>query len=186
MENTNIIFFEEYKKLENICRQMYDGNSGVTSYIEDMEDTAISIHLNIRGWDHTLDYLKRVRHIRNQLAHDATFDIELSTQEDIDWVRDFYDKILHTRDPLALRYQMEQPRKNEAKKVHDSSTKQTSQSSQTMPINRTGQGVNEDKFTRMDNQIRHGLEKNKIAGLAMTIFIVLIVVIVLVLLVLVV
>lgn len=132
MENTNIIFFEEYKKLENICNQMYGGNSGITSYIKDMESTTKSIRLHIREWDNTLHYLKRIRHMRNQLAHEVTYDSELSTQKDIDWVRDFYDKILHTRDPLALLNRIEEHPKNKTKKVQDSHTKQTNQSSQTM------------------------------------------------------
>lgn len=36
-ENTNIIFFDEYKKLDKLCSEMYGKNSGgVTCYLNDM------------------------------------------------------------------------------------------------------------------------------------------------------
>ena len=36
-ENTSIIFFDEYKKLDKLCSEMYGINSGgVTCYLNDM------------------------------------------------------------------------------------------------------------------------------------------------------
>lgn len=106
MENVNLIFFEEYRTLNNVCSQMYDDNRGVTLYIEDMESTSYKISKKIDGWDDTLRKLRRMRHIWNQLAHETSFDVIICTQEDVEWVHEFYENILHARDPIALCYKM--------------------------------------------------------------------------------
>lgn len=106
MENVNLIFFEEYKTLNNVCGQMYSDNRGVTKYIEDMECTSWMISKKIHGWDDTLRQLRRMRHIRNKLAHETSFDVIICTHEDVEWIHEFYESILDARDPIALCYKM--------------------------------------------------------------------------------
>lgn len=69
MNTLNHTFFEKYKSLEKLCRDMYQNNTGVTSYINDMMNTPWRNHCNIANWESDLIQLKRIRSLRNQLAH---------------------------------------------------------------------------------------------------------------------
>ena len=52
---------------------------------------------------HDLDMLKRVRHIRNLLAHEPYLpDTWQSTERDVLWIEEFHQRILDRTDPLAL------------------------------------------------------------------------------------
>lgn len=124
-----MIFFEEYKKLDNLFCQMYNDTKGVSKYIEDMECTPWGLSQNIEGWTDTLTYLKRVRHIRNQLAHDISFDVVLCTSDDIHWIRNFYETVLSTRDPIALRTRMEKNRMPQKRNVQDNANFQNIETS---------------------------------------------------------
>ena len=100
-------FFEEFKKLDNLCRTKYgrttDNKLGVSSYIDDMEKNAMSGKCMVPGWEQAYRTLKKCRHIRNQLAHGRDPDPGgLCTPEDIDFVRSFHESILNQTDPLAL------------------------------------------------------------------------------------
>lgn len=37
MNNIEIIFFEEYKKLDNLCKDLLGSNQGITQYVNEME-----------------------------------------------------------------------------------------------------------------------------------------------------
>ena len=51
----------------------------------------------------TLSNLKRLRHIRTQLAHEVgTMDAEMCDRRDIDWLKAFRQSILDTSDPVAV------------------------------------------------------------------------------------
>lgn len=102
--NTNIEFFDEYKRLDKLCSEMYGKSSGgVTSYINDMELVpAFQAHA-IPEWYSTYDRLKALRHIRNQMAHgEGSFDDYQCSYEDIEWLRAFRNRIMNVSDPLAL------------------------------------------------------------------------------------
>lgn len=69
-ENTSIIFFDEYKKLDKLCSEMYGINSGgVTCYLNDMMAVPVMQRNRIPEWNQTYDRLRELRHIRNQMAH---------------------------------------------------------------------------------------------------------------------
>lgn len=89
---------------------MYRVPQGVTSYINDMERTDYSKHMGIRNWEDDLRRLKQLRHKRNYLAHEGSFDEPLCTQEDIVWLTDFYDRIMRHNDPLAQMHLQKQRR----------------------------------------------------------------------------
>lgn len=60
MSNLNYIFFEEFKHLEKLCREIYQSNSGVSDYINDMENVSAKDYRNIKDWERDLKQLKRL------------------------------------------------------------------------------------------------------------------------------
>lgn len=103
MNNLNFIFLEEYKQLDKLCSELYDGQPGVTSYINEMKNVNWNDAREISNWKSDLSDLLRLRHIRNHLAHaEGAFDENLCTSEDVNWVKAFRDRILKQTDPLSL------------------------------------------------------------------------------------
>ena len=125
----NYEFFDEFKALDNLCRDIYgesiDNKLGVTLYLEDMDRKAYQGAFKVSGWTSNYNYLKSVRNIRNELAHSRnSMTVDICSQEDIDFVRSFRTRILNQTDPIAmLRKQSTQSR--------PSSTSQPKQQSQT-------------------------------------------------------
>ena len=103
-ENTNIIFFDEYKKLDKLCSEMYGKNSGgVTCYLNDMMTVPVMQRNRIPEWNQTYDRLRELRHIRNQMAHgEGSFEDYPCSEEDVLWLFEFRSKIMHISDPLAV------------------------------------------------------------------------------------
>ena len=103
-ENTNIIFFDEYKKLDKLCSEMYGKNSGgVTCYLNDMIAVPVMQRNRIPEWNQTYDRLRELRHIRNQMAHgEGSFEDYPCSEEDVLWLFEFRSKIMNISDPLAV------------------------------------------------------------------------------------
>lgn len=98
--NINYVFFEEYKKISNLCNDMLQVQNGVTEYINELEKIAGRREPEAQS---VLRQLKRMRHLRNLLAHgEGTFEQELCSAQDVEWIRDFHQKLLTQTDPLAL------------------------------------------------------------------------------------
>lgn len=99
MNKTDMEFFETYKRLDRLCSDVFGlRNGGVTRYIDELK--AI-------GYEYSEDCktLKRLRHIRNQMAHDeGTFDYQMCDREDIIWLNTFYNRMMKGDDPLAVHY----------------------------------------------------------------------------------
>ena len=107
MDNIAYTFFEEYKKLQRLCNDIYDSNNGVTNYIDDMNAVPISSSCMISNWMSDLKQLKRLRHIRNILAHEeGSFKMDMCTLSDVKWIQSFYNRILNQSDPLSVLHQM--------------------------------------------------------------------------------
>lgn len=103
MNNLNLIFLEEYKHLDKLCSELYDGQPGVTNYINDMKSMDWNDARDIPNWKADLSNLIRLRHIRNHLAHtEGAFGEKLCTNEDVNLVKDFRNRILKQTDPLSL------------------------------------------------------------------------------------
>lgn len=103
MENINREFFDEYTKLDNLCRQMFNSERGVSSYIEAMESTPSSKSRNVPEWGSDLKMLKQYRHIRNELAHSTgAFHRDICFSYDITWIKMFYNRIIKRKDPLGV------------------------------------------------------------------------------------
>ena len=112
----NYEFFDEFKALDNLCRDIYgesiDNKLGVTLYLEDMDRKAYQGTFKVSGWTSDYNHLKSARNIRNELAHSRnSMAVDICSQEDIDFVRSFRTRILNQSDPIAmLRKQSTQPR----------------------------------------------------------------------------
>lgn len=106
MNPINFVFFEEFKKLEKLCNDIYATHNGVIRYIDDMKTVSYSEFHNIPNWGTDLNTLKRLRHIRNNLAHtEGAFEENICTQSDVEWVQVFHKRILNQTDPLAMLHQ---------------------------------------------------------------------------------
>ena len=103
-ENTNIISFDEYKKLDKLCSEMYGKNSGgVTCYLNDMMAVPVMQRNRFPEWNQTYDRLRELRHIRNQMAHgEGSFEDYPCSEEDVLWLFEFRSKIMHISDLLAV------------------------------------------------------------------------------------
>lgn len=106
-------FLASYKRLDNLCKDMYSEERGVTSYIENMKYLPDG-SFKISGWDTDYQKLVHYRSIRNKIVHDnnATED-NMSDELDIEWIENFRQRILSTNDPLA-QYQKALKRSREA------------------------------------------------------------------------
>ena len=118
MKNYNRAFFDEYTKLDELCRQMFNSSKGITQYIESMESTSPAKARNIPDWESDLKMLKQYRHIRNNLAHTpGEFHRDICVQYDITWIQFFYDRIVKRKDPLALLFKQSNIHKTVKKPV---------------------------------------------------------------------
>lgn len=103
----NYEFFDEFKALDNLCRDIYgesvEKKLGVTLYLEDMDQKAYQGAVIISGWTSDYNHLKSARNMRNELAHSRnSITIDICSQEDIDFVRSFRMRILDQTDPIAM------------------------------------------------------------------------------------
>jgi hypothetical protein len=112
----NYEFFDEFKALDNLCRDIYgesiDKKLGVTLYLEDMDRKAYQGAFKVSSWISDYNLLKSARNMRNELAHSRnSMMVDICSQEDIDFVRSFRTRILDQTDPIALlRKQQTRPR----------------------------------------------------------------------------
>ena len=103
MNTINYNFFETYKKLEKICNEIYSSTNGITQYINEMKSIPSSIYQYIPNWKSDLSTLHTLRHIRNQMAHNEdSFNQNLCTLNDIEWLINFHTRIMEQTDPLSL------------------------------------------------------------------------------------
>lgn len=120
MNEQNIALFEAFKRLDGLCRDIYQSEKGVTEYITDME-TRRGATFRIPNWSEDLERLKHLRHIRNYLAHEiSSFDEELCTAADVQWLQEFYQRILNGSDPISqlAQYERNQHKIKPSEKEH--------------------------------------------------------------------
>lgn len=113
MNDLNYIFFEEFKKLDKLCSELYQAPNGVTHYIDDMKAASWDDCRYIPNWKTDLKELIRLRHIRNHLAHtEGAFLENICTPNDINWIRNFHQRIMNQSDPLAMLNQLLQAKRH--------------------------------------------------------------------------
>lgn len=117
MKNKNQKFFEEYKRLDKLLKEVLSSDIGVTAYIDEMKAISSYEKSNVRGFDQTLKRLIELRHMRNKLAHDSIdFGSPLCDETDIKFVTEFRESVLNATDPLSQIY------KNRRKKTKSAAT----------------------------------------------------------------
>lgn len=99
-------FMRAYKHLDHLCQDMYpNARNGISGYIEDMENHPSGTY-QVRGWDADYKALKHYRWVRNQIAHDEYADEKnMCDDGDVEWLENFYQRIMNQSDPLTLVYQ---------------------------------------------------------------------------------
>lgn len=111
-------FLEVYKKLDNLCKDMYSNDKGISVYIENMEQIPNAGN-KIQGWDSAYKKLKHYRYIRNQIAHENYATEEnMSNETDIEWIENFHRQILETNDPLAQYHKTSRVNKQRQTQTH--------------------------------------------------------------------
>ena len=131
MNNLNYVFFEEYTRLDKLCKDIYGTDKGVSNYINDMMSASWSDCRYITNWKTDLAQLKRIRHLRNRLAHETgAFSNEICTQNDIDWIKTFHKCILNQSDPIALLHKNKHNKPVQQKTIHYPSIYTTSNKKQ--------------------------------------------------------
>lgn len=121
MNNIEILFFENYKKLDNLCKDILNAEQGVTSYINEMERTPLGKRRFVPTWEVDYKNLKHVRWIRNDIAHGNGASV--CEQTDIDFVVSFYQRIMNQTDPFGIIHKRESVKSVSQKKtIHPSQT----------------------------------------------------------------
>ena len=98
MNECALDYLESYKRLDQLCRDMFRTKDGVTEYINQM-DRVISRINSKQDWRNFYSRLKYQRRLRNNLFHNT--ECSECTEEDIDEVEYFFELILKQEDPLA-------------------------------------------------------------------------------------
>ncbi len=106
MQEQEIEFLEEYKRVEAICCDMFSCDHGVSAYIEALEQAGPCAGNAALSRDGALKTLRRLRWLRNQIVHGR--EASDCSDEDIENISRFHDDLLHAGDPLALLRKAEQ------------------------------------------------------------------------------
>ncbi|SDI77108.1 hypothetical protein SAMN05421493_1275 [Pseudobutyrivibrio sp. 49] len=99
MTELEIGFFEEYKSVDSICRDMYQTEQGVTEYINQMEAMDLQGSRRVVNWNEKYKKLKHLRWIRNQIAHENSAPDLM--ENDLIELENFHKQLLNQKDPLA-------------------------------------------------------------------------------------
>lgn len=122
-------FIDSYKRLEKICSEMYGDNHGLSIYIDEMISYSNGYY-HVSVWNEDLRHLKHYRWIRNQIVHEPDCTEEnMCNSYDIQWLDDFYSRIISGNDPLALYRKVKSQRRSQKTKETYSSN-QSSYSTQ--------------------------------------------------------
>ena len=101
MDKLDYEFFEEYKRLDRLCADMYNTRQGISTYIEKMEENFEQGQQRIEGWKQDYILLKHLRWIRNKIAHEYEND-SYAEENDLEDIVGIYQRFLNMQDPLTL------------------------------------------------------------------------------------
>ena len=119
MNECALDYLESYKRLDQLCRDMFRSKDGVTEYINQM-DRVISRINSKPDWRNFYSRLKYQRRLRNDLVHNT--ECSDCTEEDIDEIEYFFDLILKQEDPLACIRQQQTLTRHASIQTSDSSS----------------------------------------------------------------
>lgn len=105
MKNIILEFLEAYKSLDELCKQILSSDRGISEYIDEMNRESQGC-MRVACWEMDYKRLKKLRWIRNQLVHEInSFEDDLISPEDIEWMKEFQTRIMECTDPFSLLYQ---------------------------------------------------------------------------------
>ena len=119
MDECVLDYLDLYKRLDQLCRDMFRSKDGVTEYINQM-DRVISKINSKQDWRNFYSGLKYQRRLRNDLVHNT--ECSDCTEEDIDEIEYFFDLILKQEDPLACIRQQQTLTRHASIQTSDSSS----------------------------------------------------------------
>ncbi len=97
-------FNEIYKRVDNICKDKFSSEKGITEYI-DLMKSCNNYRCKSSEWTNTYNKLREIRHKRNNIAHENGYTVENTiTSEDENWLFEFYDSLLDRTDVLSEYY----------------------------------------------------------------------------------
>lgn len=103
MLDLNVEFQEEYKRLDRLCKDYLSSTEGVSEYISQMKSAPWNDRRYVSTWEDDYKQLMHVRWVRNQLAHEVgTLNSDICTEDDLDWVQSFYNRIMNGSDPFTI------------------------------------------------------------------------------------
>lgn len=100
MRGQEAAFLDEYKHTDRLVRDSVTGCEGVSDYISLMEKAPSRAASSVPSWEGELKALKRLRHIRNSIAHDT--ECVGCDERDVRELVAFRKKIVEGKDPLSL------------------------------------------------------------------------------------
>ena len=103
-------FIDSYKHLEKLCGEVLNDDRRISAYIDEMISKPRGEYY-VRGWNEDLRKLKHYRWIRNQIVHaPGCTEDNMCDAEDVQWLDQFYARIMNQTDPLALYWRATRPR----------------------------------------------------------------------------
>ena len=105
-------FMDSYKRLDKLCGEIMNSTKGVSSYIEEMQNTPHATHY-VTGWNEDLKKLKHYRWVRNNIVHEpGCTEQDMCESGDTLWINKFHSRIMNQNDPLALYYKATKKQNN--------------------------------------------------------------------------
>lgn len=71
MRAIEIEFLDTYKETDSLCNEAFNCERGISDYIGKMSDLYNEGNAHIEGWKEELSTLKRLRRLRNKIAHES-------------------------------------------------------------------------------------------------------------------
>lgn len=116
MNKNNALFLDEYKKLDDMCRESLDISEGVAGYVKQMEESE-GPKKNVDAWVDDYHTLSKCLHIDGLIADEVMSGKAQCTKQDIAWIKKFRQRISKGEDPiLELQKYHEKLRLTEEKK----------------------------------------------------------------------
>ncbi len=92
-------FLDAYKRLDAACTDRLQDKNGITAYLNALDTIPAAARHTLDSWSYDRSTLVRLRHVRNQIAHEAG--PSSCTPEDLNKLKAFYDRLQRGEDALS-------------------------------------------------------------------------------------
>jgi hypothetical protein len=100
MNKNNALFLDEYKKLDDMCKESLDINDGIAGYVKKMEESE-GPKKNVDAWVDDYHTLAKCLHIDGLIADEVMGGKAQCTKQDIAWIKKFASRINKDADAIA-------------------------------------------------------------------------------------